>query len=140
MRNMLGSSHSLNILVGQESYQTYATTSFSDLRNFPLGTSPDQAFGNYTLAQTTIQPTSSEVPLQNFSYFSRLSYNFRKLYYLTFNLRADASSIFGPEHKWGYFPSGSFAWRVSDEAFMATQKVVSDLKLRLSYGAVGNNR
>lgn len=140
MRNMLGSKHNLNVLVGQETYQTYAITSFTDLRNFPIGTSPDQAFGNYALAQTTIQPTSSEVPIQNFSFFSRLSYNLKQRYYLTFNLRADASSIFGEKHKWGYFPSGSFAWRVSDEAFMAKQNVVSDLKLRLSYGAVGNNR
>ncbi len=140
MQHMLGSQHNLNILAGQETYQTLTTNSLIDLRNFPLGTSPEQAFGNYSLAQTTTQPTSSAVPVNNFSYFSRLSYNFKQRYYLTFNLRRDASSIFGLKNKWGNFPSGSFAWRISDESFMSTQKVVSDLKLRLSYGAVGNNR
>ena len=140
MPKMFGSEHSLNILLGQESYQTYTTTTNLDLRNFPVGTSPAQAFGNYSLAQTTIQPTSSEVPIQNFSYFSRISYNFKQRYYLTFNLRRDASSIFGSEHKWGNFPSGSFAWRIIDEKFMSDQHLLSDLKLRLSIGTVGNNR
>jgi TonB-linked SusC/RagA family outer membrane protein len=139
-RNILGSKHTVDVLLGQESYQTYTTVNGLDLRNFPIGTSPDQAFANYALAQTVQPPTVSEIPVNNFSFFSRISYNYSGKYFATFNLRADASSVFGPAHKWGYFPSASLAWRISDESFMKNQNVVSDLKLRLSYGAVGNNR
>jgi TonB-linked SusC/RagA family outer membrane protein len=139
-RNILGSKHTIDILLGQETYQTYTTANGLDLRNFPIGTSPDQAFANYSLAQTVQPPTVSEIPIQNASFFSRISYNYAGKYFATFNLRADASSVFGSQHKWGYFPSGSFAWRISDEGFMKNQNVVTDLKLRLSYGTVGNNR
>ncbi|MES2277381.1 MAG: TonB-dependent receptor [Bacteroidota bacterium] len=138
--SIFGSKHAIDVLLGQESYQTYQATSSLDLRNFPVGTSPDQAFANYSLAQTVIPPTVSEVPIHNFSYFSRVSYNFNQKYFATFNIRADGSSIFGPKHRWGYFPSGSVAWRISDEKFLKDQDVVSDLKLRLSYGSIGNNR
>jgi TonB-dependent starch-binding outer membrane protein SusC len=139
-RNILGSKHTIDVLLGEESYQTYTTANGLDLRNFPIGTSPDQAFANYSLAQTVQPPTVSEIPVQNLSFFSRVSYNYAGKYFLTFNLRADASSVFGDAHKWGYFPSGSFAWRISDEQFMKNQDIVTDLKLRLSYGTVGNNR
>jgi TonB-linked SusC/RagA family outer membrane protein len=138
--SIFGSKHNLDILVGEESYQTYTTINGLDLRNFPVGTSPDQAFANYSLAQTVQPPTVSEVPIDNLSFFSRVSYNYAGKYFATFNFRADASSVFGPQHKWGYFPSGSLAWRISDENFMKDQNVVSGLKLRLSYGEVGNNR
>ncbi|EHQ30777.1 SusC/RagA family TonB-linked outer membrane protein [Mucilaginibacter paludis] len=137
---IMGSKHSIDVLVGQETYQTYTVVNGLDLRNYPIGTSPDQAFANYSLAQTVQPPTVSEIPIQNFSLFSRVSYNYAGKYFATFNLRADASSVFGPQNKWGYFPSASLAWRVSDENFMKNQNLVSDLKLRLSYGSVGNNR
>ena len=140
LSRILNSKHSIDLLAGEESYQTYTTSQFIDLRQFPVGTTPDQAFANYSLAQVVIQPTSSELPVQNLSFFGRMSYNYNSRYYATFNIRADASSIFGPMHKWGYFPSGSLMWRVSDEAFMKNQTIVSDLKLRVSYGMVGNNR
>ncbi|HMH21886.1 MAG TPA: TonB-dependent receptor [Puia sp.] len=138
--SLFGSRHSLNILAGQETYQTYTTASYLELHGIPVGTSPGQAFANYTLAQTVLPPTASEVPVQNLSYFGRLSYNYKSRYFAVFNLRADGSSIFGPLHKWGYFPSGSVAWRISDESFMQSQHLFSDLKIRASYGSVGNNR
>ncbi|HZE86506.1 MAG TPA: TonB-dependent receptor [Puia sp.] len=138
--SLFGSKHSLNLLAGQETYQTYTTASNLELHGIPVGTSPSQAFANYTLAQTVLPPTASEVPIHNLSYFGRVSYNFKSRYFAVFNLRADGSSIFGPLHKWGYFPSGSLAWRISDESFMQGQNIFTDLKLRASYGSVGNNR
>jgi TonB-dependent starch-binding outer membrane protein SusC len=72
------------------------------------------------------------------SYFGRLNYNFDERYLATFTLRADGSSRFGPENKWGYFPSGSVAWRASNESFLKDNKTISNLKLRLGYGMVGN--
>lgn len=59
-------------------------------------------------------------------------------YLLTLSYRADGSSVFGANNKWGYFPSGSIAWRISQEGFLKDSEVISDLKLRVSYGVTGN--
>ncbi|MDR0871885.1 MAG: TonB-dependent receptor [Prevotellaceae bacterium] len=73
------------------------------------------------------------------SFFGRANYSFMSRYMLTATLRADGSSKFGKNHKWGYFPSASLAWRISDEAFMAnTREWLDNLKLRLGYGITGN--
>jgi TonB-dependent starch-binding outer membrane protein SusC len=73
------------------------------------------------------------------SYFGRINYNFDNRYYLTATFRADGSSNFGPENRWGYFPSFALAWRVSNEAFMSNlDNVISNLRLRASYGEIGN--
>ena len=73
------------------------------------------------------------------SAFARANYNFDDRYLLTATFRADASSKFGPENKWGFFPSAAFAWRISNEAFLRDVEAVSNLKLRLGYGLVGND-
>jgi len=69
---------------------------------------------------------------------ARLNYRLMDKYLVTFSWRADASSRFGPNNKWGYFPSGAFAWRASDEKFIQNIAAVSDLKFRVSYGKTGN--
>ncbi|WP_175609848.1 SusC/RagA family TonB-linked outer membrane protein [Zobellia uliginosa] len=71
------------------------------------------------------------------SYFGRFNYGFDSKYLFTFTLRADASSRFAPENRWGYFPSGALAWKLNEEAFLKNSEVISDLKLRLSYGQTG---
>ena len=74
------------------------------------------------------------------SYFTRLNYNFANKYYLTASFRGDASSLFGPENRWGYFPSISAAWTVSNEDFYkAAFGDSSSLKVRASWGMSGNN-
>ncbi|MGF7232216.1 SusC/RagA family TonB-linked outer membrane protein [Arachidicoccus sp.] len=70
--------------------------------------------------------------------FARLNYNFREKYLLQASIRRDGSSVFGANHQWGYFPSIGAAWRIDKEAFMANQRLFSNLKLRLSYGVTGN--
>jgi len=72
------------------------------------------------------------------SYFARAMYSFAGKYMLTATFRADGSSNFGPNKRWGYFPSVSVAWRISNENFMQNLQFVSNLKLRLGYGEVGN--
>lgn len=72
------------------------------------------------------------------SYFGNINYNFNSRYLLSFNLRADGSSRFGKENKFGYFPSGSIAWRLSEEEFMNDLSWLSNLKVRASYGSLGN--
>jgi TonB-dependent starch-binding outer membrane protein SusC len=72
------------------------------------------------------------------SYFTRLFYNYDDRYYITATMRADGSSNFGAENRWGYFPSVALAWRISNERFMENLDVISNLRLRASYGEVGN--
>ena len=72
------------------------------------------------------------------SYFGRLQYNYNDTYLFTANMRADGSSKLAPGHRWGYFPSFSVAWRVSQEKFMKNVTWVDDLKLRGGWGQTGN--
>ncbi len=73
------------------------------------------------------------------SYYGRLHYNFRETYLINATFRADASSNFAPGHRWGYFPSVSAGWVLTNESFMASMKNIFDhLKLRASWGQVGN--
>jgi len=71
------------------------------------------------------------------SYIARISYSFKDKYLGTFNYRADGSSKFGPDNKYGYFPSASIGWRISNENFMSSFTFIYDMKLRASYGRVG---
>ncbi|MCF8358976.1 MAG: TonB-dependent receptor [Prolixibacteraceae bacterium] len=73
------------------------------------------------------------------SFFARANYNFKGRYMATATLRRDGSSRFGANNKWGWFPSASLAWRISDEPFMqATSNWLDNLKLRAGYGVTGN--
>ncbi|WP_300601975.1 TonB-dependent receptor [Niabella sp.] len=71
------------------------------------------------------------------SFFGRVNYSFGQKILLTGTLRADASSRFSPQNRWGYFPSAALAYRLADENFIRNSKTISDLKLRLSYGQTG---
>lgn len=72
------------------------------------------------------------------SYFGRLNYNLLDRYLFTATLRTDGSSSFGENNRWGWFPSAAFAWRISNEPFMEKAGFISNLKLRLGWGHVGN--
>jgi TonB-linked SusC/RagA family outer membrane protein len=71
------------------------------------------------------------------SYFGRINYSFADKYLLSVSYRRDGSSRFGEDRKWGSFPSASVGWRVIQERFMANQNIISNLKLRMSYGLTG---
>ncbi|MEO6547668.1 MAG: SusC/RagA family TonB-linked outer membrane protein, partial [Ferruginibacter sp.] len=72
------------------------------------------------------------------SYLGRLNYNYDNRYIVTGTVRKDGSSNFGPENRWGTFPSVSAAWRVSEEKFFADMPAISDLKIRYEIGLTGN--
>src|SRR5690606_6154176 len=74
------------------------------------------------------------------SALGRVNYNFKSKYLLTASFRADGSSKFAPGNQWSYFPSGAIAWRFSSEKFMENLTMLSEGKLRVSYGVTGNNR
>ena len=83
--------------------------------------------------------TADNVKNNLLSFFTRFNYDWKARYLFTATMRADGSSKF-IKHKWGYFPSASFAWRVSDESFMLkTASWLSNLKIRIGWGATGNN-
>ena len=90
--------------------------------------------GSY--AKPTVGSSASEEVLG--SVFGRINYNYDSRYLISFTMRADASSKFAENHKWGYFPSVAVAWRMINEKFMKNQKLFSDLKWRVSFGQTGN--
>ncbi|WP_116124931.1 SusC/RagA family TonB-linked outer membrane protein [Lewinella sp. IMCC34183] len=95
-----------------------------------------------TLNAANINPSSTytaETRNTLVSFFGRVQYNLMDRYLLTGSLRRDGSSRFGPETKWGVFPSVSAGWRVSEEAFMQNVPLINTLKLRASWGISGNN-
>lgn len=80
-----------------------------------------------------------EIPGASWATFIQAQYDYGKRYFLTATFRAEASSIFAPKNRVGYFPSVAASWLISNEEFMKSQDVVSFLKLRASYGITGNN-
>ena len=86
----------------------------------------------------TINSTASLYSL--LSYLGRVNYTYHSDYLLTASFRADGSSKFAPENRWGYFPSGAFAWKFGNLPFIRNSKAISEGKLRISYGLTGNNR
>ena len=80
-----------------------------------------------------------EVPGAGWAAFIQAQYDYAKRYFITATFRAEASSIFAPNNRVGYFPSVAASWLISNEGFMKDQDVVSFLKLRASYGVTGNN-
>jgi len=82
--------------------------------------------------------SSYNTPRTLVSQFLRADYNWRDKYYLSGTVRRDGSSVFGPDTRYGVFPSGSGGWRISNESFMAGVGFISDLKIRGGYGTMGN--
>lgn len=74
------------------------------------------------------------------SYMARVNYRFKSTYYATLTMRADGSSKFPTENKWGYFPSAAVSWKFGNEKFMKNMDFISNGRLRASYGMTGNNR
>ena len=131
-----GYDHSLDALLGI-SYQEFNFEGFNaGSQDFPT----DQ-FGINNLGagdRETYSVGSSKAKNQLLSYIGRANYTFKDRYLVTATLRADGSSRFGEDSKYGYFPSVALGWRISDETFMETSKTWSNLKLRTSYGITGN--
>ncbi|MVN21342.1 SusC/RagA family TonB-linked outer membrane protein [Mucilaginibacter arboris] len=131
----------LNLILGNEFYNTHAESLNNQFKLFPTGVAATDALNQLNLGTiVTTYPQVTNITSHLLSFFTRANYNYDKKYLLQATLRADGSSKFDPGHQWGYFPSGSAAWRISDENFMKNIKALSNLKLRLSYGTSGNNR
>lgn len=129
--------HSFELLLGQEVSGRTSEYLLGESMDFPFDN-----LGNNNLGlgakPTRVNSNYSSSMLQSF--FARGAYNYRDRYFFTFTARADGSTVFSDGDKWGFFPSFSAAWRISEEKFMKNQRAISNLKLRLGWGEVGNDR
>ncbi|MEE1120494.1 MAG: TonB-dependent receptor [Prevotella sp.] len=126
--------HNVNVMIGQEMSHSHWETQASTATGYLSNSATDPSAGDVT--QST--GTGSQVNSSIFSYFGRLFYNFDDRYLLTATLRRDGSSKFAEDNRWGWFPSAALAWKVSNESFLKDNKVLNNLKLRLGWGATGN--
>ncbi len=128
--------HFLNVLGGI----TFQNSDY-EIYSFRTTHIPNESLGMAGMSEgqagTTTSAKSSWAML---SYLGRVTYNYMSKYYATASFRADGSSKFSKDNRWGYFPSAAVAWRISSESFMEkTHNWLDDLKLRFSYGTAGNN-
>lgn len=128
----LGEDHNLSLLAGftlQESEQEFSSINGT---GFPV---------NSVIKVSAAANTSGTSNASSFgfvSYLGRLNYSFQNKYLANFTIRSDGSSRFGKDNRFGTFPSGSVGWRISEESFMKGSSTISNLKLRASYGTIGN--
>lgn len=138
-KKLFGGRDQINVMLGEEMksqrdrsletiYTNYAENSFDYIANHRES---GQLFSKLFVKE-------AKENLQ--SWFGRVNYTMKDKYLATFTMRADGSSKFGKNNKWGVFPSLAVAWRMSDENFLKDNKTISNLKLRLSFGTSGNNR
>lgn len=102
---------------------------------------PNEKLGTSGLSEgTPLSITSTSSLWTAASFLARVNYSFKSKYLFTASYRADGSSRFSADNHWGYFPSGAFAWKFTDEKFMKSLHAITDGKLRVSYGNTANNR
>ncbi|MEO6611914.1 MAG: TonB-dependent receptor [Chitinophagaceae bacterium] len=133
--------HDFDFLVGEETYDLETESRSSLFKNYPTFTSHATAFKQTDLAiPFTGYPKLGKTRYTSLSFFGRITYGYREKYLFSFDMREDGASKFGPGHKWGNFPAGSIAWRMSKERFMQNIGFINDLKFRAGFGTIGNNR
>ena len=140
--NTFNDAHKVNVLLGTSVLKT--TGEFTGRRGYDIegniveNATIDSAFDvedRYELLGRNITFDS-----RTLSYFARLQYDYKGKYLLSGVVRRDGSTKFGPQNKFGIFPSGSVGWIASDEDFLSDSNFINFLKLRASYGILGNDR
>lgn len=125
--------HNVTAMLGSVVQETRWEDSYIETNGFSGNAVPTTNAGS-----TIIAANNSKREKSNASFMGRITYDYADKYLVTANFRADASSTFGPSNRWGYFPSFSLGWRLSEENFMQSLAFLNDLKLRLGWGIVGN--
>ncbi|GFZ76110.1 SusC/RagA family TonB-linked outer membrane protein [Aquaticitalea lipolytica] len=138
--NKINDIHNVNILLGTSVFKT--TGEFSGFVGFDV---PDNNIANATIEQASgvqnIYPNGNATfDSRLLSYFARMQYDYKGKYLVSGVVRRDGSTKFGPNNKFGYFPSGSIGWVASEEDFLKDNNVLNFLKFRASYGILGNDR
>lgn len=131
-----GKDHIVNTTLVQ-SYQNQVTKSdYTNVKNLPYDT---QEYNNLGSAGEVTGVGSNYKKWRLLSYMARINYHFKDRYLFTLTGRADGSSRFSEGNKWGFFPTAALAWQIADEPFFeVSEDIISNLKLRISYGKTGN--
>ncbi len=130
--------HDVTVLLGQEYSYSESEKNSMSMRKFPF---PNHGLDDIKNVEVYEQETGHSHS-NMLSFFGRASYNYDNRYLVSATMRADGSSKFAKGNKWGYFPSVSGAWRISQEKFWldnSISNVINNLKLRVGYGVTGNN-
>jgi TonB-linked SusC/RagA family outer membrane protein len=136
----LSNNHNLNLMAGHEYIIREGITLTDEVHGFPTTFTAQDAWRLSSQGDPYTIDNYYNEDDKLLSYFGRMNYDYQSKYLLSATFRADASSKFSPENRWGYFPSVAGAWRISAEPFMENSKSwLDDLKLRASYGTAGNN-
>jgi TonB-linked SusC/RagA family outer membrane protein len=138
-KKSLGDNHTLNVLLGEETIDFQRNDVNTVLQGFPEFFSFDQT-QKLTSQGKPISVDNYYFPDDKLlSFFGRVNYEFKNRYILTGTYRADGSSKFLGDNKWGFFPAAAAAWKISEENFLKQVSWINSLKVRLSYGEAGNN-
>ncbi|MGI6074363.1 MAG: TonB-dependent receptor [Fermentimonas sp.] len=134
-KKLINDKHSLDALVGSESVSSFSRSLVGESKDFEITNDNNLLL---QLANERLYPTSGKSKSALLSFFGRLDYIYDNKYMVGATIRRDGSSLFGPNSRWGTFPSASLGWRISQEDFMKDIEWISDLKLRASYGVLGS--
>lgn len=134
-KNRFGDAHRLNAVVGATFEKQRTNLITAENQNYDI-----ELLGVYGLQNGTVPiiPTYTITEWTMASFFGRAEYNYNGKYLFTGTFRADGSSRFSRNNKWGYFPSAAVAWNIAEEDFMDAVPMLSNLKLRASIGQSGN--
>jgi TonB-linked SusC/RagA family outer membrane protein len=131
--------HNWSFLLGQEIQDSQTTTTYIQSLYFPRNFTAREAWNNMSFGTAYGDRTELSTANRTASFFGQVNYNYKHRYLLSATFRADGSTKFAPGYQWGYFPSVSGAWVISEEPFMKNIEWISQLKLRAAIGLVGNN-
>ena len=133
--------HHLNVMGGQEYRSSRSDYSAMSATNFSKAFDAEAVFANFGLGEMESMTGNVAANQNKVSFFGRINYTRLDRYLLTVTLREDGSSQFGDGHQWGFFPAAAASWRIIEEPWMeSTHSWLSNLKLRVSYGKVGNDK
>lgn len=138
-KKLVGEDHSLKFLVGEEMIDTKSTQNLSTIHGFPKFFDFDQAQKLTTQGKPNSVDNYYLPDDRLLSFFGSANYDYKGRYLLTATYRADGSSRFLDDNRWGFFPAAAVAWKLSEEGFLKNTSWINLLKLRLSYGEAGNN-
>lgn len=127
--------HNFKIMFGSTAQQTQNQSSYIEGSDFS-----NDVIQTLNAASQIVSANTFESEWSLLSYFSRANYDYKNKYLLSASIRRDGSSRFGPNRKWGLFPSISVAWKINEEGFMKGISDINLLKVRMSYGSTGNHQ
>lgn len=136
-KKKINKKNTMDLMVGHEFTFRSSEYLLGQAKDFPYD---QQGNDNLGLGATPSKVETYKSEKKSLSFFARGTYNYDNRYMMIATVRADGSTVFSQKNKWGYFPSFSGAWRISEEAFIKDIEWISNMKVRLGWGVVGNDR